>query len=482
MKKILLTMGIISSIILPITATISCSKNNVEQKNLNPFKHYFVVMMDSWTSYKVRAVLKQENIESKFNGWDLKMNVLSPGYGTETGLPGVIGGPKRTSVMAQFRWQNIATNHEEAWNNMVSDVSTSNVDHIYLSNIEGYKNQGTTSNPQTIPDSKHKVVYLDSGSANNSNPDSLVNLIKGVKKNENNFSFFIDDSAHDDSYKKAYYDKTGSGSINQVLNMIKELKDRDMYDNSSILIVSDHGRPLPNNPVGYQEGYIRNILNLTYDQYNPYNHEPNKEGIDSINSPTFYPKVEKNYDDIKKEIDKNGTGEILTSSMASIFYKHIGASKDKIQYDNKNLYANYDAQGIIYHDLNIDDKNIRFNMNDYMPSEYKGTPYNSYVKNPLDADLSQRRLFVANKNNYFGFHADLHFGKQITLYKGPFLNPLNKITKYILNDLYYLNRKMPFLQKELARYIGDGKVGYKTLGRILWALESNKNIYINSDK
>lgn len=442
--------------------------------------HYFVIMMDSMASYKVESVLEQEDLEEQFNGWDLKMNVLSPGYGTETGLSGVIGGPKRTAVIGQFKGIKTPQTFNDAWDNMVSDVSTADVENIYISNPEYYNTSGRHSvGTRTIKDEMHKVVYLDSSHEENSEPDSLAMLAHQVNANENNFSFFVSDIGHTNGYSNAYFNKAGGGIINQILNLKKELKRRKMYDNSYILIASDHGRSQIGGKA-YTGKYFNQLTKIKYDYYMKYNPayvpniwNPAANSIDSISNPTFEAPVSKGY---KEGII--GGGEAVVASMASIFYKPRHQTNNKIHYDEQNLFADYDVPGIFYNDLKIDDKNISFNLNDYMPKTYNGSSYNSYVKNPLRADLTNRKLFVMNKNNNWGIFPNLLFGKQVSLYKGPFLKPSNKIEKYILDDIQWTWRETPIIEKEANKALKTDKDGgLKTLGILLNALESNKKIH-----
>ena len=126
---------------------------------------------------------------------------------------------------------------------MVADVSTANVENIYISNPEYYNSHGSISEgTKTIKDPLNKIKYLVSTRTENNKSDSLAMLAHQVEANENNFSFFVSDVGHTNRYSNAYYNKNGGGIVNQVLNLKKELKRRHMYETSTILIASDHGR------------------------------------------------------------------------------------------------------------------------------------------------------------------------------------------------------------------------------------------------
>lgn len=479
LKKILIvttavittTAGVGAAIIFPLQYVYK-DRRKVETNNNS--SHYFVIMMDSMASYKMESALKQEHLEDEFKGWDLKMNVLSPGYGTETGLAGIIGGPKRTPLIGQFLGKTPSEVYNDAYDTMVADLSTADIKHIYMSNPEYYKTSGTDfEGSETIRDPKKLVRYISSYKNGNLGPNSLKVLASQVKENENNFSFFISDIGHTDTYNKAYYNKSGGGIVNQLLNFKRELVKRKMYDNSYILVVSDHGRP-PVHESDYTGKYINKLRAKTYNNYVNYNADKSAGRIDSISHPTFLPKEVKTYTDMI-----TGGGEAVAASMNSIFYKPRRQKNTHITYDDTNLFANYDVQSIIHHDLNIDDKNITFDMNDYMPSGYTGSSYNSYVKDPLHADLSNRKLFVANKNTSYGLWHDLHFGKQISLFNKPFFSQNGTIEKYILDNKTWNWAETPYLQEQSNIALKTDKLGgLKTLGKMLYALESNKKIHV----
>ena len=432
-------------------------------------KHYFVIMADSMSSLKLQSVLETEKLENKFNGWNLKMNVLSPGYGTETGLSGVLGGPRRTAIMAQFRGQKISANHDDAWENLISDISSIDMKHIYLSNTEGYGTGGGAkfASENNIKDPKNKIITLRSSSSDNENSGDLLKLVKQVNANENNFSMFISDIAHINGYHNAYYNSSGGGLVNELIRMNAELKRRHMFDSSYILVVSDHGRGMEPNFLNEYKGKYMNLMrNKILKQWTA--KELNSQldpQIKSLDNPQFTSPEMLNW-----EKASLGGGESFVSSMASIFYKGR-MNKGKLDYDDKNLYANYDVVSIIYHDLLIDDKNITFNLNTLLGNSYSGSSYNSYIKDPIHSDLSERKLFVANKNNNSGFWDDLHFGKQITLCKGPFTNPKNHLRKFILDKLQFTWKEMPFLEKESIKERMKSRNGFHSLGKILTALE-----------
>lgn len=467
------TAGIGVAVLVPMVSKkykITLYNPNVDIETNKNASHYFVIMMDSMASYKMESVITQEHLESEFNGWDLKMNVLSPGYGTETGLSGVIGGPKRTPIIGQFKGIKTPQTFNNAWDNMVADVSTADVEHIYISNPEYYNSHGRKFNgTKTIKDPMNKVKYLESSAQENEKPDSLSMLVHQVNANENNFSFFVSDVGHTNGYSNAYYNKNGGGIVNQILNLKKELKRRNMYDTSYILVVSDHGRA-PVQEKDYHGKYMKQLRKMKYNYYVKYN--PSSPSIDSITTPTFKQPETRTFSQAII-----GSGEAVTSSMASIFYKPRYQRNNKIRYDEDNLFADYDAPGIFYNDLNIDDKNLAFNMNKYMPKTYAGSSYNSYVKNPLKANLSKRKLFVMNKNNNYGIYPDLHFGKQISLYKGPFLKPGAKVEKYILDKMIYWREETPFLEKQANNALKTSNIGgLKILGEMLYSLESTKKL------
>ena len=444
-------------------------KPNADIETSKTAKHYFVIMADSMASLKMQSVIEQEKLENKFKGWNLKMNVLSPGYGTETGLSGVLAGPKRTAIMAQFRGQKLRENHNQAWENLVSDVSTIDMKHIYLSNTEAYKATSGRDfeTRKNIPDPKKLVVGLRTSSSDNSRNGDLVKLVKQVNANENNFSMFVSDISHTNGYHNAYYNSSGGGLINELMRMNKELKRRHMFDNSYILVVSDHGRAMSNNALNEYKGRYMNIMRnrVMKQRVAKESNWKMQKQIRSLDNPIFSKPTLLNWEDTCL-----GGGESVVSSMASIFYKSRN-NNGKFSIDDQNLYANYDAMSIVYNDLKIDDKNIRFNLNSLTGNSYNGTPYNSYVKDPLHSDLSNRKLFVANKNNDFGFYNNLHFGKQLTLFKGPFTNPKNSMKKFILDELSYSWKEKPFLEQESINERIVGKNGFHSLGKILTALE-----------
>lgn len=89
-------VGAASAISIPLVLTkgkvkyLTPPKNQLIQNSHS--KHYFLIMADSMASFKMQAVLQKENQENQFNGWRLNMNVVTSGFGTETGLPAVVGG------------------------------------------------------------------------------------------------------------------------------------------------------------------------------------------------------------------------------------------------------------------------------------------------------------------------------------------------------------------------------------------------------
>ena len=129
---------------------------------------------------------------------------------------------------------------------MVSDVSTvKTMKNIYISNPEYYMSHGTKfKGEENIVDQRKIVRYLHSGTNDNDDSNDLATLAKQVNANEDNFSFFVSDAGHTNGYRNAYFDKPGGhGIVNQLLKFKEKLKERHMYDNSYILVVSDHGRP-----------------------------------------------------------------------------------------------------------------------------------------------------------------------------------------------------------------------------------------------
>ena len=436
-------VGSITAITVPLSLNkgevhyLTLANNQITQNSKS--KHYFLIMADSMASFKMQAVLQKENLEKKFNGWRLNMNVVTSGYGTETGLPGVVGGAKFNPVIAQSNSMTLKENIKNAYDSLFTDLSnSSSIDKIYVSNPEYYKTTATKwFGSRDIKDPKHKIEYIDGSTRDNIKVNDFAIIANQIKANENNFTYLVSDIAHRNDYG-GYYSHNG-GLVNALTTLTDILKKRKMYDDSTILVVSDHGRPMEKN-TDFQGDYINKYRNFKYKEYTP---SGGRNKITSLATPSFSME-EKHFND-----SLSPTAESILENMSGMFYKPLKQTDSKsIEYDYKNLWASYDARSVIYKDLNITNKNWEFTLN--KSGLFNNNPFNSFIEDPMHSpQMETRRLLSMNKNHSWGIHDSVHYGKDAIVFNGAFFGTYAKpIERYIFEKIDRLKGETTFLEKK----------------------------------
>ena len=418
---------------------LKLDKNQITQNSHS--KHYFLIMADSMASFKMQAVLQKEKLEEKFNGWRLNMNVVTSGYGTETGLPAVVGGAKYNPVIAQANSVKQSNNVKDAYDSFFSGLSnSSSLDKIYVSNPEYYKTAATNwFGSRDIKDPKNKIKYIDASTRGNVEVNDFKMVANQVNANENNFTYMVSDIAHRNDYG-GYYSKTG-GLVNALRDFSNVLKKRKMYDDSVILVVSDHGRPMEKE-TDFQGDYISKYRKFSYKEYSP----SNSKKINNLSSPSFHME-EKHFKESLSPVQ-----ESIVENMSGMFYKPLKQSDSKkIEYDYKNLWAAYDARSVIYHDLNISDNNLNFQLN--KSGLFNKNPLSSFIDDPMNNPLmATRRLIAMNKNYSWGIHDSVHYGKDAIIFNGAFFGKYAKpIEKYIFEKLDFKKGLSTLIERKIIK-------------------------------
>lgn len=367
------------------------------------------------------------------------------------------GGGHYNPIVAQSNSVKQSKNVTDAYDSLFSDLSNSaSLDKIYVSNPEYYKTAATSwYGSRDIKDPKHKITYIDASTRDNVKVNDFEMIANQVNANENNFTYMVSDIAHRNDYG-GYYSKTG-GLVNALKNFSNVLKRRNMYDDSVILVVSDHGRPMSKES-DFQGDYINKYRKFHFKEYTP---SGNRKKINDLSTPSFHME-EKHYEDSLNAVP----GESIVENMSGMFYKPLKQSDSTlIKYDYKNLWASYDARSVIYHDLNIDDSNINFKLN--KSGLFNTNPFNSYIADPMNNPLmSTRRLIAMNKNHSWGIHDSVHYGKDAIVFNGTFFGLNSKpIERYVFETLDSKKGSMTLLEKKTnaANLIkpGNGQIEFE---------------------
>ena len=463
MNKTIKTLGVITAgvgtsiaVSLPLilkkgkVSYVHLEQNKIIQKSNS--KHYFMIMADSMASFKMQAVLQKEKLEEEFKGWRLNMNVVTSGYGTETGLPAVVGGAKYNPVLAQANSKKQSDNVTEAYDSFFSDLSNSTaLDKIYVSNPEYYKTAATSwFGSRDIKDPKNKISYIDATTRDNVKVKDFKMIANQVKANENNFTYMVSDIAHRNDYG-GYYSKDGGGLVNALRVLTNTLKERKMYDDSTILVVSDHGRPMENNS-DFQGTAINEFRknSFVYKEYSP---SGGKDKISDLASPSFEVEV-KHFSDSLSPMQ-----ESVVENMSGMFYKPFRQKDSKINYNSDTLWASYDARSVVYHDLNINGDTLKFNLN--KSGKFNNQSLNGFIDDPMNnIKMKTRRLISFNKNHSWGIHDSVHYGKDAIVWSSPFFEPnINTIERYIFEKMDFKKGEKTLIEKKTiaANNIKQGK-------------------------
>lgn len=404
------TIGVASAAAI-ITPLVTNNFNNFEPNKVNNWvetkksHHTFLLMVDSFTSIKAVDAFKQEKHFDDLNGWDVKMNVLSSGGGTDTGLGGIIGGFKHSFFNSQTRQgHDHVTDLGNSYDNLFDLASKKqNIKHSYISFAELY--DGYHNGVETVKGSKN--MYLFSDSQYNEPINSFERLVSQVEANEDNFSFFLSDVAHGNAYENY------KNAVNSIHKFIEVLKERKMYDNSTIIVTSDHGRPIQN---------------------------PNEfkgENVTKLKAIKF--KRRKQLDDGSFSSISDGDFSIFHGPnepihfISSLLYKPAHQSNQPANIDYDNLYSNMDAATITYNSLGINTDYLKWNWTQHM-NGYKGNDINSFIPFPIKNPSKDRILMsfgydFSNKNNGY---------ETINVMNGPILGPNASEIKEVILKKYFL--------------------------------------------
>lgn len=410
LKVLVPTFGVISAASI-ITPLVTNNVNNFKPKKVNNWietkksHHTFLLMVDSFTSIKAVDVFKKEGLFDELNGWDIKMNVLSSGGGTDTGLGGIIGGFQHSFFNSQIRNDHDhITDIGNSYDHLFESASKkANIKHSYLSFAELY--DGTHNGVETVKGSKN--VYLYSDSQYNEPVNSLKKLVSQVEANEDNFSFFLTDTAHGNAYENY---KKATNSIAQFINLLKE---RKMYDNSTIIITSDHGRPIQN-PKEFTGENVSKLKNIKFER-----RQQTKEG-------TFVDLPEGNFNNF------HGPNQPI-HFISSLLYKREKQDDLPAKIDYENLYSNMDAATLTYNSLGINTEYLKWNWNTYM-NGYNGYKINSFIEKPIETPSKNRIMLSFG----YDFQKKNEGHETINVMDKPIIGPNAGKMKEIVLQKYYL--------------------------------------------